>query len=98
MSPAARGTPIPISALINEIGQGNCTGSGCAYPVFPAARGSCQEGRTMMRIINTSGFAVFTLMVGGGVWWGGVGWGLVKGTQLLLFWPHPQGGGSLLGH
>jgi hypothetical protein len=66
LSPASEGQePIPSSALINSVGQGNCTGSKCRYMAFPAVSGTCQQGRTKLRIINTSGFAMFTFQVGG---------------------------------
>jgi len=66
LSPTSGGDePVPMSALINGVGQGNCTGSKCRYLAFPAVPGTCQQGRTRLRIINTSGFAVFTIEVGG---------------------------------
>lgn len=51
--------PVPVSALINGIGQGSCKGSKCSYAVVPAVNGSCASGRTKLRLINTAGFAVF---------------------------------------
>lgn len=66
LSPASKGDePVPMSALINGVGQGNCTGSKCRYLAFPAVPGTCQQGRTKLRIINTSGFALFTLYIDG---------------------------------
>ena len=61
-SPVPPAEPVPISALINGVGQLNCSAPGarCRYPVLPAARGgTCELPLTDIRIINTAGFAEF---------------------------------------
>lgn len=43
--------PVPISALINANGQGNCTAGSrhCKYTVLPAAPGTCTNPKTKVR-------------------------------------------------
>ncbi|KAL4427900.1 hypothetical protein ABPG75_001989 [Micractinium tetrahymenae] len=66
LSPASGGNePVPISALINGVGQANCTGEGCRYAVIPARPGSCKHPSTILRLINTAGFAQFLFSVDG---------------------------------
>lgn len=55
--------PVPVSALINGVGQGNCTGKACRYAVIPAHPGSCRRPATLLRLINTAGFAQFLFSV-----------------------------------
>ncbi len=40
--------PVPMSALMNGVGQGSCRGSKCNYPVLPAVAGSCTEAKTQV--------------------------------------------------
>lgn len=64
LSPASGGNePVPISALINGVGQANCTGRGCRCAVIPAHPGSCKHPATLLRLINTAAFAQFQFSV-----------------------------------
>jgi len=64
LTPASQGNePVPVSAIINNMGQGDCRGSNCSYAVVPAVNGTCEEQRTVLRIINTAGFGVFVFSI-----------------------------------
>eukprot|EP00798_Chlamydomonas_sp_ICE-L_P030205 gene30205-35189_t len=58
--------PIPVSCLINGIGQHRCTDPAqCAYERIEAVRGTADHPMTKLRIINTAAFAVFNFSIDG---------------------------------
>ncbi|PRW33210.1 multicopper oxidase [Chlorella sorokiniana] len=66
LTPASQGNePVPITALMNGIGQGSCTSNCGRYAVLPAAPGNCSLPGTRIRIYNQAAFAWFTVRIDG---------------------------------
>lgn len=47
--PPRAAEPVPISALLNGVGQGSCKGDDCKYAVVPAVEGTCDLPQTKAR-------------------------------------------------
>lgn len=56
--------PVPISALINGVGQGGCKGSKCKYAVVPAAEGTCDLPQTKVRAGRPRGWPLLHAAAG----------------------------------